>query len=36
MDVSHKLAAIIIKAHIKNKQDEEIDALSELGRGEMS
>ena len=35
MDVSHKLAAIIIKAHIKNKQDE-IDALSELARGEMS
>jgi hypothetical protein len=35
MDVSHKLAAIIIKAHVKDKQDE-IEALSELARGEMS
>ena len=34
MDVSAKLAAIIIKAHIKDKQDE-IEALCELARGEM-
>ena len=34
MDVSVKLATIIIKAHIKDKQDE-IEALCALAQGEM-